>query len=320
MRILVTGGAGFIGSALCRQLAGEGHEVTAFDDISRGKWERLESHMGTVTRMEGDIRDESAVFAAAQGQDMIAHLAYLQGTQTFYAEPRQVQSVALRGILNVLTACEATGVSDLLLVSSSEAYQVASVVPTPEDIPLTVPDVLNPRYSYGGGKIASELASVAWHHAGVLDRAIIARPHNIIGPDMGREHVLPEFALRMNKLVREIPEGIIPFPIQGTGLETRSFCYIDDCVVQLSRLLTHSPVGPSVWNVGSMDERTIADVAHAVAACYGREIKVVPGKLPKGSPPRRLPDTSKIEALGVRAEVPFDEAVRRSVAWYQRHG
>ena len=108
------------------------------------------------------------------------------------------------------------------------------MVPTPETVPCSVPDPLNPRYSYGGGKIACEIMANAWARTGVLDRLIIARPHNIIGPDMGREHVIPEFCLRMNQLVREHPEGIIPFPIQGTGQETRSFCYVDDCVDQLA--------------------------------------------------------------------------------------
>lgn len=303
-----------------RRLAGDGHEVVVLDDCSRGHFERL---VGVPCyRIAGDVRSEAAVVEAMQGCDAVIHCAYLQGTQTFYAEPRAVLDVALRGILNVLTACERVGTSDLLFVSSSEAYQVAAQVPTPETVPLSVPDPLNPRYSYGGGKIACELAALAWHHAGVLDRAIIARPHNVVGPDMGREHVLPEFAIRMNRLVREVPQGIIPFPIQGSGLETRSFCYIGDCVDQLAALLGHAPAGPSVWHVGSMDERTIGDVAHAVAACYGREIKIVPGTLPKGSPPRRLPDTAKVDGLpGQRpSRTSFGDAVTRTVAWYQRNG
>jgi nucleoside-diphosphate-sugar epimerase len=323
LRILVTGGAGFIGSALVRRLAEEDHEVVVLDDCSRGQFERLREV--PCRRIMGDIRDGPTVVDAMQGCEAVAHLAYLQGTQTFYAEPRAVLDVALRGILNVLAACEKCATPDLLLISSSEAYQVAPVVPTPEDIPLVVPDVQNPRYSYGGGKIACELAALAWHHVGVLDRVIITRPHNVIGPDMGREHVIPEFAIRMSRLVRDHPEGIIPFPIQGTGQETRSFCYIDDCVEQLAGLLAHAPAGPSVWHVGNMDERTIADVAEAVAACYGREIKVMPGTLPKGSPPRRLPQTARIQSLllekeGAMLETPFGAAVRSTVAWYQQNG
>jgi len=119
--------------------------------------------------------------------------------------------------------------------------------------------------------------------------------------------------------VADQPEGVIRFPIQGTGQETRSFCYISDCVDQLMLLLAKAdPVG--VYHVGTMDERSIADVAATVAACYAREIKVVPGTLPKGSPPRRLPDTAKVEALGYWPRVAFADAVARTVRWYQAHG
>lgn len=317
MKVLVTGGAGFIGSALCRHLHGLGHEITVLDDLSRGKAERLRDI--PLNLIPGDVRDEMKVHRAVQGQDAVIHLAYLQGTQTFYAEPRQVLDVALRGILNLMSACEQWGCGDFILVSSSEAYQVATTVPTPETVPLSVPDVLNPRYSYGGGKIASELVVLAWQRTGVLDRVVIARPHNIIGPDMGREHVIPEFCIRMNALVKEQPNAIVlPFPIQGTGKETRSFCHISDCVGQLSLLLHEAPGG--VYHVGVEDERTIAQVAEEVAKSYGVDVNVIPGALPKGSPPRRLPDTSKIRARGYVPKIGFEEAVADTVRWYQVHG
>jgi nucleoside-diphosphate-sugar epimerase len=139
---------------------------------------------------------------------VIWHLAYVQGTQTFYADPKDVIDVALRGIMNVLGACEAAGKPDLILVSSSEVYQEppAGMFPTDETVPLSVPDVTNPRYSYGGGKIASEIATLAYSQAGMLNRAVIVRPHNIYGPDMGFEHVIPEFAVRMMDILLGRPD------------------------------------------------------------------------------------------------------------------
>lgn len=316
MKYLVTGGAGFLGSNLVKRLVADGHEVRVLDDMSRGQLRRLDGVNCDIRR--ADVRNPTAVTTAMSGCDAVVHMAYLQGTQTFYAEPRQVLDVAVRGMLTVLDACAATGCGDMLLVSSSEAYQVASVVPTPEDIPLTVPDVLNPRYSYGGGKIACELMALAWQRTGVLDRLVIARPHNIYGPDMGWEHVIPEFCDRMNKLTRGYPHELrmIPFPVQGTGQETRSFCYVSDCTDQLA-LLLNPETTEGVYHVGTMDERTIADVAEGIAYCYGRSIKLEPGTLPKGSPPRRLPDTAKIRALGAEPEVSFTDGLARTVAWYQ---
>lgn len=320
MRYLITGGAGFIGSAMARKLSEKGHEVVVLDNFSRGKAERLDGL--NVQLMRGDIRDHLDVGNAMINIDCVIHMAYLQGTQTFYSEPREVLEVAIKGMQNVLSGCQQWGVPEMLLVSSSEAYQVASVVPTPETIPLTVPDPLNPRYSYGGGKILCEIMASAWQRTGVLTRLIIARPHNIIGPDMGREHVVPEFCIRMNRLVREYPDAhlTIPFPIQGTGQETRSFCHVKDCVDQLELLLRKVPDGASIYHVGVEDERTIEDVAHEVASKYLRTIKVVPGILPAGSPPRRLPDTSKIRALGYAPQIPFETAIADCVSWYRTRG
>jgi nucleoside-diphosphate-sugar epimerase len=317
MRYLVTGGAGFVGSDLVRRLAADGHEVRVLDDMSRGRQDRLEGVNCEV--LQGDVRDAAAVRDAMAGCEAVAHLAYLQGTQTFYAEPRQVLDVAIRGMLNVLTACEATGTASLLLVSSSEAYQVARQVPTPESVPLVVPDVENPRYSYGGGKIACELMALAWARTGVLDRVVIARPHNVYGNDGGYEHVIPEFGRRISTLLDANPgAGVIRFPIQGTGQETRAFCHISDCTDALALLLDEStPSG--IYHVGTPEERTIAELVSLIGAHYNRDVKITPGVLPAGSPPRRCPDISKISALGYSPKVSLARGIGPVLDWYREH-
>jgi nucleoside-diphosphate-sugar epimerase len=319
-KYLVTGGTGFIGSALVKSLLKDGHEVNVLDNMSRGKSARLSPYAGygMLNVVDGDIRKAYDVWRSMQGVESVIHLAYLQGTKTFYSNPKGVVEVAYKGIINVLEACEELGVRELVMMSSSEAYQVADHVPTRETVPLTVPDILNPRYSYGGGKIACELAARAWHDAGHFDRLIIPRPHNIYGPDMGNEHVIPEFANRMNSLVKEYPKGLLPFAIQGTGQETRSFCYVDDFTAQM-RLLLKQSTPSGIYHLGTQDERTIRDVAYHVARVYDRMVEVKPSELAKGSPPRRCPDTTKIEALGWNpaTRVPFEEGVRQTVKWYQ---
>jgi nucleoside-diphosphate-sugar epimerase len=303
---LITGGGGFIGSALANRLVSEGHDVVAFDRFSRGKESRLDPR---VEIRRGDIRRPSDVADAAVLCDAVWHLAYIQGTQTFYADPREVIDVALRGIVNVLDVSEGR---DFFLVSSSEVYQEPpqGMYPTDETVPLVVPDVTNPRYSYGGGKIASEVATFA--HADRLNRAVIVRPHNIYGPDMGTDHVIPEFVLRM---LETGPD----FPIQGTGRETRSFCYIDDCV---DGLLTLYDKGAhrSVYHLGNpYEEWSIGGLAELIGEKLGRKVRVVPGTLPKGSPTRRLPDIGKMRGLGYKPHVDLFTGLESTVEWYVRN-
>lgn len=327
MKYLITGGAGFIGSTLAAKLITEGHQVKIFDNMSRGKLERVRGLGCDVIRH--DVRDLDVMRWAVHGMDSVIHLAYLQGTQTFYANPREVLDVAVRGMTNVLEACRCAGTGELMLVSSSEAYQIPpeGMVPTPEEVPLSVPDGLNPRYSYGAGKIISEVMANAWQRDGVLDRVMIVRPHNIYGPDMGREHVIPEFCIKMNSMVTD-GEWLnqhggqpFPFPIQGTGQETRSFCFIDDCIAQLTAILAGAPqAGTEVYHVGNPELTDILTLAQQIARCYGEEINVVPGALPKGSPPARQPDVSKVVALAGQPRVPLVKGLPVTVEWYRDNG
>lgn len=316
-RYLVTGGSGFIGSAVVHHLVQEGHAVRVLDNHWRGRPRRLEAVCGAIDLHEGDIRDPDAVRVAVRGMDAVLHLAYVNGTEFFYTQPGLVLDVGIRGMLNVLDACRAEGVRELILASSSEVYQTPPTVPTDETAPLSIPDIRNPRYSYGGGKIACEL--LAMHATGSdFDRVLIFRPHNVYGPDMGWEHVLPQFILRLKTLHDTHPEGILPFPIQGTGTETRAFNYIDDFVAGLGCIL-HAGEHREIYHIGTMEEIAVADLARAVAACFGREIEVVPGTLRAGGTPRRCPDTGRLAALGYAPRIPLSEGIRRTVAWYCEH-
>ncbi|SVB17929.1 uncharacterized protein METZ01_LOCUS170783, partial [marine metagenome] len=227
-KILVTGGTGFIGSALVKGLLAAGAEIRSLDNDSRGL-RTLERAQNDVEHITGDIRDPDVVRKAVRGMECIYHLAYINGTEFFYDRPELVLEVAVKGMMNVLDACVAENVKDLLLVSSSEVYQLPPVIPTSETAPLTVPDVLNPRFSYGGGKIISELLAVNYGRK-FFDRTLIVRPHNVYGPNMGGEHVIPQFVFRMKECSTQQPDGALTFNIQGSGEETRAFIYIDDFV------------------------------------------------------------------------------------------
>src|SRR5262249_18617594 len=147
-RYLVTGGTGFIGAELCRRLVAAGHSVRVIDNNTRGALRRiagLESHIDFI-RVDG--RDWAAGRLARRGVDSVIHLAAINGTEHFYREPELVLDVAIRGTFSVIDACRTESVRELVLVSSSEVYQTPPTIPTAEDVPLSVPDVLNPRYSY----------------------------------------------------------------------------------------------------------------------------------------------------------------------------
>jgi nucleoside-diphosphate-sugar epimerase len=313
-RYLVTGGSGFLGAALVRRLVAGGAEVRVLDNHSRGALEKLGDVAAAVDMVEADIRDADRVRAAVRGVDCVVHLAYVNGTEFFYSEPELVLDVGIRGMLNVLDACRSEGVGDLVLASSSEVYQLPPTVPTDESTPLTVPDVLNPRYSYGGGKIACELLAINYGRTG-FDRVTVFRPHNVYGPDMGWEHVLPQFVLRAVDAIAASPAGPVPFRIQGDGSETRAFTHIDDFTDGLMRVIERGG-HLDIYHIGNPEEIAIADVARKVVAFFGREADIRTGALLPGSVPRRCPDITKLAALGFVPRIPFDRGLPSIAGWY----
>lgn len=319
-RFLVTGGTGFIGSGLVRGLLAAGAHVRSLDNDSRGARRRFDGlpadQLARLELIAGDIRDAAAVSAAIAGVDSVQHLAYINGTEFFYTRPELVLEVAVKGMIHVLDGCLAHGVRDLVLASSSEVYQTPPSVPTDELAPLSVPDVQNPRYSYGGGKLISELLAINYGRKH-FDRVAIFRPHNCYGPDMGNEHVIPQLARRLHELARHAT-GTVTLPIQGTGEETRAFVYIDDLVDGVLRIIEHG-APQAIYHVGTDVEIAIADLAHAIGRAMGREVEVRPGPLQPGGTPRRCPDIRKLRALGYAPRVSLEDGLRKTVCWYVDH-
>lgn len=313
---LVTGGTGFLGSALVRRLITDGHRVRVFDNNSRGRAERLTDLDGRFEYVQGDIRDLAAVTAAVGDVDCVCHLAFINGTEFFYTRPELVLEVAVKGMSNVLDACIAQRVRELVLTSSSEVYQAPPKIPTNEQVPLSIPDPHNPRYTYAAGKIINEMMAINYgrNH---FDRVIIVRPHNVYGPDMGWEHVVPQLVLRMKGLADNAADPV-PFPIQGTGTQTRSFVYVDDFIDGLVIAMERGE-HLGIYHVGTMEELTIADVSRVIAGFFGRRIRVVPHNPVAGGAPRRCPDTAKIASLGFRPKFSFRDGLPLTAQWYVDH-
>jgi nucleoside-diphosphate-sugar epimerase len=311
---LVTGGTGFIGSALVRRLVTEGNQVRVFDNNWRGNTQRLADLQGHFEFFEGDIRDASAVARATRDIDVVCHLAFVNGTQFFYTCPEMVLEIGIKGMVNVLDACIANHVRELLLASSSEVYQEPPSVPTDESVPLSIPDPLNPRYSYAAGKLISEIMAINYGRK-YFDRVVIFRPHNVYGPDMGREHVIPQFILRMAELSSGSEAEPIRFPIQGNGKQSRAFVFIEDFTDGLI-IAINKGAHLGIYHIGTTEEVTIQQVAQEVARCFGRRIEVVPGPEAAGGTPRRCPDISKIGDLGYKPRYTLQDGLPPVVKWY----
>jgi nucleoside-diphosphate-sugar epimerase len=304
---LVTGGTGFIGSAITRLLLERGFNVRVLDDNSRGNFRRLKDVIGSIDLREGDIRNSNLVSKTMVGVDSVVHLAYINGTINFYERPREVLDVAISGMQNVLEAMRVNNVQELYLASSSEVYQYPDVFPTPETIPMVVPDPFNPRYSYGLGKIVQEFMSIQADT--FLKRLAIFRPHNIYGPDMGFQHVIPELCAKIVAERSNIVE------LKGDGSQSRSFCHISDFVQGFGFLLT-AEFEREIFNLGTREEVTISHLARVIASSLGREIEFSTTIAPTGETNRRIPDISKIEGLGYSQSTTLQAGVRDYCDWY----
>ncbi len=315
-KILVTGGCGFIGSELVKRLVYKGNKVVVLDNCSRGSAHRLKKIISDIDFFEGDIRDYDIVSKACKGVTSIHHLAYINGTENFYKKPDLVLDVATSGIINLYNYCKKNQIEEFYLASTSEVYQTPEKFPAKEDERLIIPNVMNPRFSYGGGKILCELIAVHCIQK-IVKKLIIYRPHNVYGPDMGNEHVIPQFFLRMKELSlqNKNKNDLISFSIQGTGEETRSFIHIKDFIDSLEILMKYGESG-NIYHLGNSEEICIRDLAILVAEELFLKIKVQPGPLQIGSTLRRCPDISKILELGYKQKITIKKGISSLKEWY----
>ena len=220
-KFLVTGGDGFIGSAVCEMLLNAGINVVSLDNRSRS---RKFTKKKLYKSINCDLTNLKELERIKENFDSIIHLAFVNGTKFFYEKPEEVIRVGLIGTYNIIKFAEKKKISNFYISSSSEVYQTPYKIPTDENEMMKVPDAYNPRFSYGGSKILTELMSI---HMGknVFKKMIIFRPHNVYGPNMGNEHVIPEI---INKIIHTVKYKKKFINIQGTGNETRSFNYIKD--------------------------------------------------------------------------------------------
>ncbi|MBF0270610.1 MAG: NAD-dependent epimerase/dehydratase family protein [Magnetococcales bacterium] len=320
MRTLITGAAGFVGYWLARSLVEDGRKVILVDNFKRGRhdqdFEGLLAHPAVTFHTVDLTTPNPLAMIDPDSIGEIYHLAAINGTENFYNIPDQVLKVNVLGTLNVLDYARDHGNIKVLYASSSEVYagtvemQGSKFIPSGEDIPLCIQDITNPRWSYGASKLLGESACVSYDKAYGLPFCIF-RFHNIYGPRMGFEHVIPQFMQRIHR-------GEVPLNVYGVD-QTRAFCHVSDAVAGI-RLLMETSGTSGIYHVGNdLEEIRIDDLARLVLRTVGRKEEIIPHEAPSGSVSRRCPKLDKLRILGYTPKVPLAEGLKSTWAWYKSY-
>ncbi len=303
MRVLVTGGAGFIGSHLCERLLADGHDVIAMDNLITGSTDNI-AHLAGERRFKFIHHDVTDYIYVPGEADAVMHLASPASPIDFARIPIQILKVGSLGTHNALGLALAKG-ARFLLASTSEVYGDPLIHPQPETYWGNVNPV-GPRGVYDEAKRFAEAMTMAYHRYHGVDTKI-ARIFNTFGPRMRLEdgRAIPNFMLQALRGQ--------PITVYGDGLQTRSFCYVSDLVEGLHRLLRsdlHEPV-----NLGNPEEWTVLQMAEAVRDLAGATVGIVHEPLPVDDPKVRQPNIALArEVLGWRPVTPIADGLRATFA------
>lgn len=307
MRILITGGAGFLGSHLSRYMLAKGHKVIALDNLSTGSAENIKDLFGNPD-FEFIKYDVTNYINISGNLDAIMHFASPASPIDYLKIPIETLKVGSIGTHKALGVARAKG-ARFLMASTSEVYGDPLINPQPESYWGNV-NPIGPRGVYDEAKRFSEALVMAYHKYNNVDTKIV-RIFNTFGPDMrindGR--AVPTFMTQAltNK----------PITVFGTGKQTRSLCYVSDLVEGIYRLLMseeHEPV-----NIGNPQEITLLELAEMIKKLAGSTSEIVYMPLPTDDPKVRRPDTSKAEKLlNWKAEVPLEQGLRKTMEYFRK--
>lgn len=319
MNILITGGAGFIGSHFAEYLLDQGGSVFVIDDLSTGRIENI-AHLKPHPRFHYTIDSIMNVPLAAElvdQADVILHAAAAVGVRLIVESPVRTIETNIRGT-EIILQLAAKKRKKVVLFSTSEVYGKAAKVPFAEDDDLVLGPTHKGRWSYACSKAIDEFLALAYWREKRLP-VVVARLFNTVGPRQTGRYgmVLPNFA-------RQALAGR-PLTVFGEGTQSRCFAHVSDAVRALSRLMTLDEAVGQVFNVGSDEEITILDLARRVVGVAGgnSEIRLVPYEeayeVGFEDMPRRVPDLSKIRRfIGYRPEYDLDDIIRSVVDYFRR--
>jgi nucleoside-diphosphate-sugar epimerase len=317
MQILITGGAGFIGSHLAERLLAEGHAVAILDDFSTGSPENLAEARriggSRLTVTEGSVIDAALVGRLVAGADHVIHLAAAVGVKLIMEAPSRGILTNVVGTERVLEACLAR-LTPVFVASTSEVYGKATKFPFSEGDDVVIGATKNLRWSYAAAKLIDEFLALALHREKGL-KATCLRFFNTTGPRQTGRYgmVLPSF-------VTAALNGE-PLMVHGDGSQSRCFCHVKDVIEALVRLLASPAVPGEVVNIGTEEETTILGLAEKVKRLTGSAsgIRLVPYAEAYGpgfeDMARRVPDLARLEGLtGFRPKTPLSAIIADVIA------
>jgi UDP-glucose 4-epimerase len=317
-RVLVTGGAGFIGSHLVDALLAEGETVRVLDDLSTGSLENLEgaTASGRIEFIRGSVTDLRLTEDVAVGCERIFHLAATVGVRRVLADPLAGLRNNILGTDAVLRAARRGSPTSLVLFSSSEIYGRTTGGPLSEDDVSIIGPTAVPRWSYAASKVVGEYLALGEHQRNGMPVAIV-RCFNTCGPRQTASYGMVIPSLMGQAMAGE------PLTVYGDGTQTRCFSYVGDVVRGVLALSRLEAAGGRVFNIGSDEEISILGLAQKISAVWGGDRNVEMISYENAYGPgfedviRRVPDLSRIRALiGYRPETSLDRLLAITRDWF----
>jgi len=307
MDVLVTGGAGFIGSNLVDSLAASGQDVRVFDELSTGSLDTLRDLGGFGEVITGDVRDLDSVRRAVDGVEVVYHLAALPSVARSVADPLTTHAVNVDGTLNVLVASRDAGVRRVVYASSSSIYGNSLALPKLEEMP---PSPLSP---YAASKLSGEAYCRVFARMYNLE-TVSLRFFNVFGP---RQDPASEYAAVIPRFIDRMLMGTPP-EIFGDGKQSRDFTYVDNAVhaLRLAALAGPDAVGESL-NVGCGEQTTLLQLVEMINDVLGTSIRPLFLSLRAGDVRHSLADISKAHRLiGYRPKVSVSGGLAKTISWF----
>lgn len=304
-KVLVTGGAGFVGSHLVDGLVGRGYKVVVLDNFRSGKMENVGQHLkgDDFKLVVGDVRDRRVVRDAIDGVDAVVHLAALIDVEKSVNDPVETHDVNVTGTLNVLKEAVREDVKRFVYASSTAVYGEGNPLPLSEDCP---PRPISP---YAASKASAECYCRAFYRSYGLG-TIILRYFNLYGPRQGHNPYSGVIARFLDNALSGKP-----LVVYGDGEQTRDFMYVDDVVKATMLALESNDSVVETFNVCTGKPTTVNELAQIVEEITGRNLHIVYGKTRKGDIKNNYGDPAKAEGiLGFKAKISLIKGLKRSLS------